>query len=203
MNCSVDKKIYMLAAMAIVMLTSSAQIAVQMKMPEQSTEQLNVDPLFDVPVSPEASILLSNLDFDITGGYPPYTLVWLEDNQVITNWSGISIQAGTNIRYALKVSDQRNCYVITEINFNTTSGSYFNNEIEADIFPTLVRDHFNVIYPLGIPDATVTILDLQGVVMKKLVVPSLAVIPINFPKGMYLVMLKGTNFILTKKIIIL
>jgi len=182
-----------------------SQIVVNMKMPVQSTESLQVAALFEDNLQPDYPVVLGIIGFDIAGGTEPYTYFWLKDNVTIGNGPTIVIMPIVGSTYSLSVTDKNNCIISHSLNVSAikkvNKSNY--NQLKVKIYPTEVYNHINIELSEYIPQNTlVKIYDFKGIIhFQEVLYNSTTIFP-TLTTGKYLVVIEGPGKYFVEKIVV-
>ncbi|MDD3322704.1 MAG: T9SS type A sorting domain-containing protein [Paludibacter sp.] len=182
----------------------SAQTVVNMKMPTQAAEALEVAILFEEPLPLDIPVVLGIIGFGIKGGTNPYTYTWLKDEVIIGTGTTIVITPTAGSTYTLRVSDKNKCVINNSLNLSAIKKAPGNYRIEQlKIYPTLVNTHINVEFSEFVPENTqIKIFDIKGINhFQQNITGSTTIYP-QLTQGEYFVVIESAGKYSVQKIIV-
>ncbi|HRZ97181.1 MAG TPA: T9SS type A sorting domain-containing protein [Paludibacter sp.] len=199
------KAIQLLIMLLTSCLSSSfSQTVVNMKMPVQATEALEVVALFDEALPLDIPVVLGIIGFGIKGGTNPYTYAWLRNDSIIGTGNTIVITPKAGSAYSLRVTDKNKCVINNSLNLSTIKKAPAYNRIEElKIYPTMVSDHINIEFLEFVPENTqVKIYDMKGVLhLQQIITGSTTIYP-KLMQGEYFVVIENVGKYSVQKIIV-
>jgi len=199
------KVIYLLILLLTTCLLSLlSQTVVNMKMPVQSAEALDVAVLFDEPLPLDIPVVLGIIGFGINGGTNPYTYIWLKNDSIIGTGTTIVVTPTAGSTYTLRVTDKNKCVINNSLNISAIKKAPGSNLIEQlKIFPTIVSDHINIEFSKFVPENTqIKIFDLKGIQhFQQNITGSTTIYP-QLVQGEYFVVIESIGKYSVEKIIV-
>jgi hypothetical protein len=182
----------------------SAQTVVNMRMPAQAAEVLEVAVLFDEALPLDIPVVLGIIGFKIKGGINPYTYTWMKNDTIIGNGTTIVVTPTIGSTYSLRVTDKNKCVINNSLNLSTIKKAPGYNRIEQlKIYPTMVSDHINIEFSEFVPENTrVKIYDMKGILhLQQNITGSTTIYPKLF-QGEYFVVIESAGKYSVQKVIV-
>ena len=183
---------------------SFSQTVVNMRMPAQAAEALEVAVLFDEALPLDIPVVLGIIGFKIKGGTNPYTYTWMKDETIIGTGTTIVVTPTAGSTYSLRVTDKNKCLINNSLNLATIKKAPGYNRIEQlKIYPTLVSNHINIEFSEFVPENTqVKIYDMKGVLhLQQNITGSTTIYP-KLIQGEYFVVIESVGKYKVQKIIV-
>lgn len=181
-----------------------SQTVVNMKMPVQAAEALEVAVLFDEALPLDIPVVLGIIGFGIKGGTNPYTYTWLRNDSIIGTGNTIVVTPKVGSTYSLRVTDKNKCVINNSLNLSTIKKAPAYNRIEElKVYPTMVNEHINIEFSEFVAENTqVKIFDMKGVLhMQQIITGSTTIYP-KLIQGEYFVVIESTGKYSVQKIIV-
>ncbi len=199
------KALYLLLTLLTTCFSSLfSQTVVNMKMPLQAAEALEVAVLFDEALPLDIPVVLGIIGFDIKGGTNPYTYVWLRNDSIIGTGNTIVVTPKAGSTYSLRVTDKNKCVINNSLNLSTIKKAPAFNRIEGlKVYPTMVTEYINIEFTEFVAENTqVKIFDMKGVLhMQQIITGSTTIYP-KLMQGEYFVVIESTGKYSVQKIIV-
>lgn len=182
----------------------SGQTVVNMKMPLQSPEALEVVILFEEPLPLDIPVVLGIIGFGINGGTSPFTYTWLKNDVIIGTGTTIVVTPSLGSTYTLCVSDKNKCVINNSLNLASIKKAPGSNRIQQlKIYPTFVSNHINVEFSEFVPENTqIKIFDLKGILHFQQNITGSTIIYPQLTQGEYFVVIESIGKYSVEKIIV-
>lgn len=181
-----------------------SQTVVNMRMPAQAAEALEVAVLFDEALPLDIPVVLGIIGFGIKGGTNPYTYTWLKDETIIGTGNTIVVTPTAGSTFSLRVTDKNKCVTNNSLNLSTIKKVPGFNRIEQlKIYPTMVSDHINIEFSEFVPENTqIKVFDMKGVLhLQQNITGSTTIYP-KLIQGEYFVVIESVGKYNVQKIIV-
>ncbi|MDO9154140.1 MAG: T9SS type A sorting domain-containing protein [Paludibacter sp.] len=198
------KKYFIIFIVVFCIFTIDAQTVVRVRIPAQSEKALHVATLFNEALPTGVSIVMGVVGYEIDGGTAPYQYEWVKNNQVIATGEIAVIVPEKNMNYVLRVKDKNGCSVENAINVTSSAKvakNYLSETVKINL--TQFSNHLSVDFKSFVPEnISVSIFDLQGKLHLKQAISESAIIPVQLPFGLYLVVVGNGQLYHVQKILV-
>lgn len=183
-----------------------SQTVIKMELPKQAEKTLQVITLYQEALPLNTTIVLGAIGYDVTGGYAPYSFVWMKNETTFATGDIAVFSPEKGSTYALKVIDKNNCSVINAINIDASSKVRANiteNEGQILITPTVVTNHINIGFTdNSTSEARVRVFDNKGIEHLNMMIEGNTVIPVDLPSGAFFIVIEKDQQFTTRKFVV-
>ena len=191
------------------MITLQAQSLVQMDIPKQSAQPIQVVALFDEEVPEDMPVVLGVKGYKVTGGIEPYTFEWLQNGTVVGTSDIVVVHPKKGDRIDLRVKDANRCVASTSFNLRMAEAPPKNEDgKETDgirVFPTLVNEgiiHVTLPESENPASSLIRIFGVNGALRYNQTASGTLDIRVNLPAGIYFVAVTGEGKQMVVKVVV-
>jgi hypothetical protein len=184
---------------------ANSQTVIDMQLPAQPADSLQVIALFDESLPTDIPVVLSIIGFDIHGGWGDNVFTWYKDNQVIGTGSTVVFTPVKGSNYAFSVKDKKNCSVLHSLNLSTVNKVKANQNFTQSIHisPNPAKDFINIEFRSFHPvEMYLKIFDMNGKLWINRILNDSEKLPVSVPDGTYLIVIGNGDYYSLNKILI-
>ena len=199
------KNILLLSLIILLNINGYGQTVIDMQLPAQPADSLQIVKLFDEPIPVGFPVVLSVIGFDIKGGSGENVLNWYKNSELIGTGLSIAFTPVSGSNYSLVVRDKNKCEASNSLNISALNKTKIKNYLTEtiEISPKLAKDFIDIRFKSYFSiQAYLKIFDMNGKLCLNTMINGDTHQPLTLPDGTYFLIIGNGEIYGYDKIII-